>query len=38
MATIKVRVNGEIATNLTPEVRLVCQNEKYDVEFEFDES
>ena len=38
MATIKVRVQGEIATNLTPEVRLVCQNEKYDVEFEFDES
>ena len=38
MATIKVRVNGEIATNLTPEVRLVCQNDKYDVEFEFDES
>lgn len=38
MATIKVRVNGEIATNLTPEVRLVCQNDKYDVEFEFDGS
>lgn len=38
MATIKVRVNGEIATNLTPEVKLVCQNDKYDVEFEFDES
>ena len=38
MATIKVRVQGEIATNLTPEVRLVCQNDKYDVEFEFDES
>lgn len=37
MATIKVRVQGEIATNLTPEVKLVCQNEKYDVEFEFDE-
>jgi hypothetical protein len=38
MATIKIRVNGEIATNLTPEVKLVCQNEKYTVEFEFDES
>ena len=38
MATIKVRVQGEIATNLTPEVKLVCQNDKYDVEFEFDES
>lgn len=38
MATIKVRVQGEIATNLTPEVRLVCQNDKYDVEFEFDDS
>ena len=38
MATIKVRVNGEIATNITPEVRLVCQNDKYDIEFEFDES
>lgn len=38
MATIKVRVNGEIATNLTPEVRLVCQNDKYTVEFEFEES
>jgi hypothetical protein len=38
MATIKVRVQGEIATNLTTEVKLVCQNDKYDVEFEFDES
>jgi hypothetical protein len=38
MATIKVRVQGEIATNLTPEVKLVCQNDKYTVEFEFDES
>jgi hypothetical protein len=38
MATIKVRVQGEISTNLTPEVKLVCQNDKYDVEFEFDES
>jgi hypothetical protein len=38
MATIKIRVNGEVATNITPEVKLVCQNEKYTVEFEFDES
>ena len=38
MATIKVRVQGEIAKNITPEVKLVCQNDQYDVEFEFDES
>ena len=38
MATIKIRVNGEIATNLTPEVKLVCRNERYTAEFEFDES
>ncbi len=38
MATIKVGVKGEIATNLTPEVKLVCQNDKYEVEFDFDSS
>jgi hypothetical protein len=38
MADIRIKVQGEIATNLTPNVKLVCQNDKYEVEFEFDES
>lgn len=37
MPTIKVRVSGKIAENLTPEVKIVCGNEDYQVEFEFDE-
>lgn len=37
MPTIKVRVIGKIAENLTPEVKIVCGNEDYQVEFEFDE-
>lgn len=37
MPTIKVRVSGKIAENLTPEVKIVCGNEDYKVEFEFDE-
>ena len=37
MPTIKVRVSGKIAENLTPEVKIVCRNSDYKVEFEFDE-
>lgn len=37
MPTIKVRVSGKIAENLTPEVKIVCGNEDYQVEFDFDE-
>lgn len=37
MPTIKVRVRGKIAENLTPEVKIVCRNSDYKVEFEFDE-
>lgn len=37
MPTIKVRVSGKIAENLTPEVKIVCGNEDYKVHFEFEE-
>ena len=37
MPTIKVQVDGKIAKNLTPEEKIVCGNEDYQVEFEFDE-
>lgn len=38
MADIKIKVEGRIATNLTPEVKLVTKNDGYSVEFEFDET
>jgi hypothetical protein len=38
MADIKIKVEGRIATNLTPEVKLVTKNDGYTVEFEFDEN
>ena len=38
MPTIRVQVRGKVATNLTPEEKLVCWNEDYEVEFDFDES
>ena len=38
MADIKIKVEGRIATNLTPEVKLVTKNDGYTVEFEFDET
>lgn len=38
MPTIRVQVRGKVATNLTPEEKLVCGNEDYEVEFDFDES
>lgn len=36
MPVIKIKVEGKIAKNLTPEVKIVCGNEDYTVEFEFD--
>lgn len=38
MATITVQVKDKKALNITPEVTLVCRNEGYTVEFEFDEA
>ena len=38
MPTIKVKVEGKIATNLTPQEKIVWDNEDYEVEFEFDET
>ena len=38
MADIKIKVEGRVATNITPEVKLVTKNEGYTVEFEFDKS
>ena len=38
MPAIKVRVSGKIAENLTPQEKIVCGNEDYSVEFEFDEA
>lgn len=36
MPTIKIKVQDKIATNLTPNQKIVCGNEDYKVEFEFD--
>ena len=34
---IKIKVEKKIATNLTPFEKIVCGNEDYEIEFEFDE-
>ena len=38
MPRIRIGVQGKVATNLTPEVEVVCRNSDYQVEFEFDET
>lgn len=38
MPTIRIRVRDKIAENLTPEVKIVCGNEDYQVEFDLDEA
>ena len=38
MPTIKVQVRGKVAENLTREVKIVCRNSDYEVEFDFDEA
>lgn len=38
MPTIKVQVSGKVAKNLTPEVEIVCNNEDYEIEYDFDEA
>lgn len=37
MPRIIVSVKDKIATNLTPDVKIVCRNSDYEVEFQFDE-
>ena len=37
MSVIKVQVKNRVAINVTPDIEIVCKNDGYEVEFEFDE-